>query len=261
MLELFKTYILEPWHVISAAPAPFVMSVLAAAAILFVIFNFTYGRMLAIKDEAIKSKDAEIRLLDRYKSMADGASPEQLKRKIDTLEQKAALGPPVKTGSIDLYIGADAWSASFVPVIHALTEFWALNSPTRIHGLYARLDTPEHIAVEFRLWSTKDFLASIDPPAVRTQILQVPLDGKKAWSYFHVADDGLKQFAFSPGDYKLALLAYDDDGKEFIVKSDIRFTLTAEQVAHMTSKEGVYLSWNGTEKRYTPLLSNHEVPR
>jgi len=266
MLESVKTYILEPWQ--TNWTVPFAMSVLAASAVIWAVFYFSYGRMLDLKDEAIKSKDevikskdAEIKLLDRYKSLAQGASPEQLKSKMDTLEQKASLGPPVKTSAIEIYVGSDPWSSTFVPVVHTLTEFWALNGAARIHGIYVRLDTPERVAVEFRFWTTRDFLTSKDPLPARTQMLHVPPDGKKTWSYFYIADEGSAKFKFVPGDYKLALFAYDDDGKEFIVKSDIRFILTTEQVAHITAKQGVYLNWNGTEKRYTPQMSSHAGPR
>jgi hypothetical protein len=85
MLELFQTHIIGQWRMIMNAPVPYVMTTIVVALAIWAAHVWAYGRRLEKKDDTIALLDREI---TDYKRKLDGASPDQAKEKIESLERK-----------------------------------------------------------------------------------------------------------------------------------------------------------------------------
>jgi len=90
MLDTIK-YILGEFSRIADAPASFVVLVLAVFGLIWWAMDWHYGGIIANRDSTIISRDAELKLAtaqrDDYRDKLSGASPDQAKLEIESLEQ------------------------------------------------------------------------------------------------------------------------------------------------------------------------------
>jgi hypothetical protein len=84
MLEEFIKYILGEWRVIANSPVSYAVAVLVAAAIIWWIMTWGYGREMSL----LKQQVAD------YKDKLSGASPDQARARIDALEARLARVEP-----------------------------------------------------------------------------------------------------------------------------------------------------------------------
>jgi hypothetical protein len=75
--------LLEQWDTVKAAPIPFTIAIIIAAAIIWVAVEWSYRGILGSKNAQIELQD---RQLADYRDKLKGASPEEAKAKIDALE-------------------------------------------------------------------------------------------------------------------------------------------------------------------------------
>jgi hypothetical protein len=81
MPDLVK--LLEQWAVVTAAPIPFAIAVVIAGGLIWLAVGWSYSGVLGSKNAQIELQD---RQLADYRDKLKGATPEQAKDKIDSLE-------------------------------------------------------------------------------------------------------------------------------------------------------------------------------
>lgn len=91
MPDLVK--LLEQWAVVTAAPIPFVIAIAIASGIIWLAVGWSYSSVLSGKTAQIELQD---RQLADYREKLKGATPEQAKDKIESLEHtiKSIAGTP-----------------------------------------------------------------------------------------------------------------------------------------------------------------------
>jgi hypothetical protein len=94
------------------------------------------------------------------------------------------------------------------------------------------------------------------PPRVQKTALEIPTTMIDRGHYFSLSGESWRTYKFQAGSYTMKLFAFDDNDKEFIVRT-MNFGLTLDQIGHMKAREGVYFHWDATEKVYRPQLSDH----
>jgi hypothetical protein len=106
------------WPMIKANIPTFIVILLLLAGALWLLFNWSYGSILANKSSQIELQD---RQLADYKQKLDGASPDQAKARIDTLEARlAAIEPRRLTAdqraSLKSKLGIQAPAATLISI-------------------------------------------------------------------------------------------------------------------------------------------------
>ena len=85
VLDLFKTYIVEPWRMIADAPVPYLMTAIVIGLAIWAAHKWAYGHRLEKKDDTIALLDREVA---DYKRKLDGATPDEARAKIDELKEE-----------------------------------------------------------------------------------------------------------------------------------------------------------------------------
>lgn len=78
------TKLLEQWAVVTAAPIPFLITVLAATVIIWFAMDWRYGGVIGHRDSEISSLKTQ---RDEYKNKSGGASPDEVKAKLSELSE------------------------------------------------------------------------------------------------------------------------------------------------------------------------------
>ncbi|ABE62506.1 hypothetical protein Nham_1689 [Nitrobacter hamburgensis X14] len=82
MPDLIK--LLEQWGAVTTAPIPFAIAVAIASGLIWLAIGWSYSSVLAGKNAQIELQD---RQLSDYREKLKGATPEEAKAKIDSLER------------------------------------------------------------------------------------------------------------------------------------------------------------------------------
>jgi hypothetical protein len=116
------------WPMIRANLPTFAVILVLMVAVVWWFVNLVHGSSVSNRDSIINNKDSEIALLrtqrDEYKNKLSGATPDEAKAKIDTLERR-----------VRLTVGKE-WAPLSKTEIAALANVLQVISKTRIQIMY-----------------------------------------------------------------------------------------------------------------------------
>jgi len=97
-MESIIKYVVGEMRVIATAPATFAIALLVLTAAAWWLMDWKYSSVIAQRDGIIANKESEIVLYkgqrDDYKDKLSGATPDQAKARIDSLEARLARVEP-----------------------------------------------------------------------------------------------------------------------------------------------------------------------
>jgi hypothetical protein len=190
--------ILAQVAVVTSAPVPFLIAVFIAGGLIWWLLDWRYGAIVAQRDGVISNRDSEITLLksqrDDYKDKLNGATPDQAKARIDSLEARLAsveprrltaseraglivrLTPPIgspRAISIISEASGDSHqlAADFASVFRSSGD-WKISEPT-VMGLGNR--PPSGIGVQVPDTNNPSKAATIVMDALRSQNIRFDL--------------------------------------------------------------------------------------